>query len=84
MEILPIFASEQGFIGHRLCCDHGCRKKRHSVSLWHVNRQNSVINLQKSNLSHSVVINTVLIFMCILSGLTVLPSCDKAHGWGRM
>ena len=48
MEILPIFASEQGFIGHRLCCDHGCRKKRHSVSLWHVNRQNSVINLQKS------------------------------------
>ena len=48
MEILPIFASEQGFIGHRLCCDHGCRKKRHSVSLWHVNRQNSVINFHKS------------------------------------
>ena len=48
LEVLPIFASEQDFIGHRLCCDHGCRKKRHSVSLWYVNRQNSVINLHKS------------------------------------
>ena len=48
MEVLPIFASEQDFIGHRLCCGHGCRKKRHSVSLRYVNRQNSVINLHKS------------------------------------
>ena len=48
LDILPIFASEQGFIGHRLCCVHGCWKKRHSVSLWHVNMQNSVISLHKS------------------------------------
>ena len=57
LEILPIFASEQGFIGHRHCCVHGCKKKRHSVSLWHVNMQNSVINCISLLLLYTPIMN---------------------------